>query len=73
MVLVRKKNLIANFTSKFAEFKIPINSFKADLLNEKQVSLVISVYLVHLRQLGNIVRSLKKSFGMVSIKVYIKN
>ncbi len=73
MVLIRKKNIIANFTSKFAEFKIPIDSFKADFLNEKKVFLVISVYLVHLRQLGNIVRSLNKHFKMLNFKVYIKN
>lgn len=73
MLIEQKDDIIAIVNSKIREFKIKINSFKVDFLKDDEISLVVSIYILHLRQLGIIVRNLEKILGVKSIKVYFKS
>ncbi len=72
MLAVKRKDIINIITSKISDFKIPINNFKADFLKDEKVMFGISIYILHLRQLGNIIRNLLKIKEIDSVKVYFK-
>ena len=68
----QRNNTISLVTSKFSEFKLPINNLKADFLQDNKLSITISVYMLHLRQIGLVVRNLNKIQGVISIEVSSK-
>ena len=72
ILAIKKSDIISVLNSKISEFKVQINNFTADFLDNDRVSLTVSFYIAHLRHLGLIVRSLEKIFGVISIKLYFK-
>ena len=65
-------NIISLLTLKISEFKVKINNFNADFLNDRKISITFSVYTSHLRQLGVIVRALQTIVEVISVKIYFK-
>ena len=73
ILFVKKNEVITLVTSKISEFKIQINNFKADFLEDGTVALIVSIYILHLRQVGLIVRNLNKIEGIKNVKIYLKS
>ena len=72
ILAAKKNNVISALTLKFSEYRLQINSFKADSFDGDKIYLTISIYILHLRQLGSIYRSIEKLDGVFSIKIYFK-
>ena len=72
ILAIKKSDIITTISSEISQFKVQINNFKADFLDNEQISLIFSFYILHLRHLGSIVRSIKKIYGVKNIKLYFK-
>lgn len=72
ILAAKKNNVISALTLKLSEFRLQINSFKADSVDSEKIYLTTSIYILHLRQLGSIYRSIAKIDGVITIKIYFK-